>query len=239
MFLAATARPRFDGEGRVVFSGNVGCWAFVTEQPAQRNSRNRQADTMEMKAITSVKRENVKAFLIEKVIPAIIEKWPSSDYGETIYIQRDNARTHVPPNDPDFVAAASQNGFDIRLTCQPPNSPDLNILDLGYFRVIQSLQQKMCAKNIPELISAVENAFSDYSPMKLNYMWLTLQLCMKEIMKLEGGNRYKVPHINKKRLQRLGQLPTQISCEDTLVKRFDWRWIGRTLVVSGDCLTVV
>ncbi|CAA0807020.1 Unknown protein [Striga hermonthica] len=160
MFLAATARPRFDGEGRVVFSGKVGCWAFVTEQPAQRNSRNRQAGTMEMKAITSVKRENVKAFLIEKVIPSIIEKWPRSDYGETIYVQQDNARTHVLPNDPDFVAAASQNGFDIRLTCQPPNSPDLNILDLGYFRAIQSLQQKMCARNIPELAIGV------YSPTR-------------------------------------------------------------------------
>ncbi|CAA0835537.1 Unknown protein [Striga hermonthica] len=55
MFLAVTARPRFDGGGRVVFSGKIGCWAFVTEQPAQRNSRNRQAGTMEMKAITSVK----------------------------------------------------------------------------------------------------------------------------------------------------------------------------------------
>ncbi|GER32738.1 mariner transposase [Striga asiatica] len=100
MFLAATARPRFDGEGRVVFSSKVGYWAFVTEQPTQRNSRNIQAGTMEMKAITSGKRENVKAFLIEKVILAITEKWPSS--GETIYVQQDNARTHVPPNDPDF-----------------------------------------------------------------------------------------------------------------------------------------
>ncbi|GER31849.1 transposon protein [Striga asiatica] len=75
VFLAATAHPRFDGEGRV------------------RNSRNKQAGTMEMKAITYVKRDNVKAFLIEKVIPSIIEKWPSSDYGETIDVQQDNART--------------------------------------------------------------------------------------------------------------------------------------------------
>ncbi|CAA0824878.1 Unknown protein [Striga hermonthica] len=66
MFLAATTRPRFDGEGRVVFSGKVGYWAFVTEQPAPRNSRNMRAGTMEMKVVTSVKRKNVKAFFIEK-----------------------------------------------------------------------------------------------------------------------------------------------------------------------------
>lgn len=218
MFLAATARPRFDSEGRVVFQGKIGCWPFVTEQPAQRSSRNRQAGTMEMKAITSVKRETIKAFLIEKVIPAILEKWPRSEHRETIFIQQDNARTHVPPTDPDFLAAASQSGFDIRLTCQPPNSPDFNILDLGFFRAIQSLQQKMRARTTPELVRAVEKAFNDYSPIKLNYVWLTLQLCMKEAMKLEGGNRYKIPHINKKRLQRLGSLPTQITCETVLVQ---------------------
>lgn len=31
-----------------------------------------------------------------------------------------------------FQAAASQYGFDIWLMCQPPNSPNLNILDLGF-----------------------------------------------------------------------------------------------------------
>ncbi|CAA0806006.1 Unknown protein [Striga hermonthica] len=77
MFLAATTRPRFDGEGRVVFSGKVGCWAFVTEQPAQRSSRNRQAGTMEMKAITSVRRENVKAVLIEKGTVRLEVDWKS------------------------------------------------------------------------------------------------------------------------------------------------------------------
>ncbi|KAL6581619.1 hypothetical protein OROMI_007542 [Orobanche minor] len=218
MFLVATARPRFDDEGIMIFSGKIGCWPFITEQPAQRNSRNRQAGTMEMKAITCVKRETIKVFLIEKVIPAVRERWPRLGRGETIFIQQDNARTHVLPNDPNFLEAASQNGFDIRLTCQPPNSPDLNVLDLGFFRAIQSLQQKMRARTIPELVHAVEKAYDDYPPIKLNYVWLTLQLCMKEIMKIGGGNRYKIPHINKNRLQMLGRLPTQISCDPVLLQ---------------------
>lgn len=218
MFLVATARPRFDNEGNVVFDGKIGCWPFIYEQEAQRRSRNREAGTVEMKAITSVKRETIKKFLVEKVVPAIQEKWPRSECEETIYIQQDNARTHVPPTDPDFVAAASQSRLDIRLTCQPPNSPDFNILDLGFFRAIQSLQQKMRARTIPDLVQAVEKSFYDYSPVKLNYVWLTLQQCMKESMKLEGGNRYKIPHINKERLQRLGGLPTQISCVRALVE---------------------
>ena len=33
-----------------------------------------------------------------KVIPAIREKWPNKDM--TIYIQQDNAKPHINPNDP-------------------------------------------------------------------------------------------------------------------------------------------
>jgi hypothetical protein len=40
---------------------------------------------------------------------------------------------HIPVDDPKFVAATQADGWDIRLTCQPPNSPNLNILDLGFF----------------------------------------------------------------------------------------------------------
>jgi len=39
-------------------------------------------------------------------------------------------------DDEDFRIVASQDGIDIWLKCQPPNSPDLNILDLGFFRAI-------------------------------------------------------------------------------------------------------
>lgn len=39
--------------------------------------------------------------------------------------------------------------------CQPPNSPDLNVLDLGFFRAIQSLKYKEASKTIDELVSGV------------------------------------------------------------------------------------
>jgi hypothetical protein len=36
-------------------------------------------------------------------------------------------------NNPIFCEAAQQDGLDIRLTCQPANSLDFNILDLEFF----------------------------------------------------------------------------------------------------------
>ncbi|WOG98144.1 hypothetical protein DCAR_0417485 [Daucus carota subsp. sativus] len=127
MFLAAVARPRFDSEGNVKFSGKIGIYPFVTKEPAKRNSINRAAGTIETKAMTSVGRSTIRSFLIEKVLPSVRSKWPSDDANKLIVIQQDNARTHVDPSDPEFCEAARQGGFDIRLMCQPANSPDLNV----------------------------------------------------------------------------------------------------------------
>lgn len=62
MFLVAVARPRFDNEGNETFSGKIGIFPFVNEQPARRTSVNRVAGTMEKKPITSVTTEVSKMF---------------------------------------------------------------------------------------------------------------------------------------------------------------------------------
>ncbi|XP_058776079.1 uncharacterized protein LOC131650383 [Vicia villosa] len=64
MFLDAVARPRFDDEKNVTFSGKIGIFSFVYEQPARRSSVNRVGGTLERKPITSVTREVNKSFLI-------------------------------------------------------------------------------------------------------------------------------------------------------------------------------
>jgi hypothetical protein len=37
----------------------------------------------------------MRQFLIEKVLPAIVEAWPAEDVGQTILIRQDNARPHI------------------------------------------------------------------------------------------------------------------------------------------------
>jgi hypothetical protein len=73
-----------------------------------------------------------------------------------IYIQQDNAPTHLKVDDPLFCEASKQDGFDIRIICQPPNSPYFNILDLGFFRAIQAIQYKKNARTIQELLPTVQ-----------------------------------------------------------------------------------
>jgi len=204
MFLVAQARPRFDAQGNEIFDGKIGVFPFVTKEPAKRTSANRVAGTMETKAMSSVNRDVIRSFFIEKVLPAIKEKWPREDLGSTIFIQQDNARTHISLDDPEFLREATKDGFDIRLMSQPPNSPDLNVLDLGFFSAIQSLQHKESPKSVDELVSAVVKSFENFSSVKSNHIFVTLQLCMIKIMIANGSNKYKIPHMNKKRLEREG-----------------------------------
>ena len=138
------------------FYGKIGCFPLVTYENAQRNNKNRLAGTQVVKPITSITRDVIRDFMVHKVLPAIRAKWKREDVNQPIYIQQDNAPSHLEVNDPVFCEAAKQEGFDIHLICQPPNSPDFNILDLGFFRAIQSIQYKKQAKTVEGLIPAVQ-----------------------------------------------------------------------------------
>ncbi|XP_057808843.1 uncharacterized protein LOC131023314 [Salvia miltiorrhiza] len=185
--------------------------------PAKRTSKNRLAGTMEEKQIQSITKEVMKACYISKLIPAIWDKWPQFA-SKTIYIQQDNARPHIKDNDPDWRAAATANGFDIKIIHQPPNSLDTNINDLGWFRAIQSLQVQSVATTEHELVQAVEKSFEELSPHTLNAVFLSLQGCLIEIMKVRGQNCYKLPHMKKGVLSRQGALPMSLEVPKELVE---------------------
>ncbi|XP_047961814.1 uncharacterized protein LOC125206616 [Salvia hispanica] len=217
MFMCAVSRPHFGMDGQATYDGKVGIFPFTEVLPAQRKSKNRPRGTMETKAIHSVTKEVMRDCLINKIIPAIKAKWPvwaSKD----IYIQQDNATPHITAMDPDFQAAANSDGFKIQLICQPANSPDTNILDLGFFRAIQSLQYEKPCKTVDELVGNVCSSFAELSPQTLNRVFLSLQACLTEILLCRGGNGYKVPHINKDRLQRTVGLPNVLEVEEDVVR---------------------
>lgn len=52
---------------------------------------------------------------------------------------------------------------------------DMNVLDLGFFRAIQSLQHQEAPATIDELVSAVEKSFEELSSTSLDHVFLTLQ----------------------------------------------------------------
>jgi len=57
----------------------------------------------------------------------------------------------------------------------------------------------------------------EYCPYKANIIFVTLQTVLKESIKVKGNNNYKIPHMQKQRLEREERLPLQISCEASLL----------------------
>lgn len=161
-------------------------------------------------------RNRSRQFLIEKVLPAIQQVWPQELAHETIWIQQDNAPSHVPRDDPAFLHAVAQTGLDIRLMQQPANSPDMNILDLGLFASLQSMTDALVSNNLDQLIRNVEQQYNAYDADKINRVFLTLQACLLEVMKNGGGNGYKIPHMYKDGLERAGNLPDVLECDREL-----------------------
>ena len=56
----------------------------------------------------------------------------------------------------------------------------------------------------------MEKSFNDLAPRTLENVFLSLQSCMVEIMKVQGQNKYKIPHMGKASLRRYAQLPTNL-----------------------------
>ncbi|XP_042030051.1 uncharacterized protein LOC121776981 [Salvia splendens] len=217
MFMCAVCRPYFGEDGDVIFDGKIGIFPFTTKEQAQRKSKNRAKGTLETKPIQSVNKEVMRDCLIHKIIPTIKAKW-SANISKEIFIQQDNARPHIMHNDAEFQSVANTDGFKFHIICQPANSLDCNVLDLGFFRAIQYIQDDKLARGVDDLLSNVQSSFEELSAQTLNKVFLTLQTCLTEILKVEGGNGYKTPHINKDRLSRLGILPQTLEIEENVVK---------------------
>jgi transposase-like protein len=217
MFLCAVARPRFCFATNKKWNGKVGIWPIVEQSPAVRSSRNRTAGTLVTKPI-EVNKEVYRGLLVEKVLPAIKKLWPPN-YSGKIRIQQDNARPHINNDDAELQYAIKRTKLDIELTYQPPNSPDLNVLDLGYFNSIQALQQQQQSTTIEDLIESVEESFRNLHLNKLDNVFLTLQTVMDQVILHDGSNNYRIPHMNKEKLQREGRLPVSISCSEALVTK--------------------
>ncbi|KAH6805808.1 hypothetical protein C2S51_030639 [Perilla frutescens var. frutescens] len=77
----------------------------------------------------------------------------------------------------------------------------------------------METNNVDELVNAVVTFFENLCPTKLNKIFLTLQSCMLEIMKIQGHNAYKIPHMGKYALSRQASLPLNLEVPPELVRQ--------------------
>ena len=213
MFLCTVARPRFNTSANSWWDGKLGIWPIGDWEPVQQGSKNRPKGMLVWKN-KMVTKDVYRDLLINKPIPAILDKWPRRDrMSRTIYIQQDGAKNHIREDDKEFNNTLMEQEIDMKLYTQTPNSPDVNLLDLGFFWAIQSFNDAS-PKNEEELIQSVQDAYKNYLQHKLNQTWLTLQSCFNQIILHHGDNDYSIEHISKAKLEWQGQLPDILDVVD-------------------------
>ena len=167
MFLCTVARLHFNPSVNSWWDGKLGIWPIGDWEPAKWGSKNRPKGTLVWKN-KMVTKDVYRELLINQLILAIMEKWLRRDrISRTIYIQQDGAKNHIREDDEEFNNALMEQDIDAKLYMQTLNSPDVNLLDLGFFRAIQSFNDAS-PKNKEELIQSVKDAYENYLQHKLN-----------------------------------------------------------------------
>ena len=95
---------------------------------------------------------------------------------------------------------------------QPPNSPDFNVLDFGFFNSIQSRQYQEAPTSIDELINCLK-AFNGIKYDKLNKIFLSYQCALESSMSVGGSNKYKLQHIQKDKNKSNGVKYDNMFCD--------------------------
>ena len=185
------------------FDGKIGIWPIRKWEPVKRSLKKCAKGTPVWKN-QCITWDVYCEYLIQKFLPAVKERWPRSN--RRIRLQQDGAKSHILEDNVEFKEAVDKIGLNLTMFTQLPSSPDTNILDLGFFRAIQSFNDD-CPANEEELIKSVEKEYSEYPLRKLNHVWLTLQSCLNMIIENDGGNDYNIPHMGKESLERRGLLP--------------------------------
>lgn len=214
LFLSAVARPRFNHTTRQWFDGLIGIYPAGYIGAYQRRTKHHNVGDPKWVDV-SITKDVYRKMLVEKVLPDILAKWPDSN---PILLQQDGAPAHINDDDEVFkqkVLELFSDAGAVRLYTQPAQSPDLNINDLGFFASLQSKYYMHSPKDALELIEMIEGTFQSYPLTTLNRIWLTLQGCMNEILDNQGDNKYKIPHMNKDRLERTNSLPVSIKATES------------------------
>ena len=139
MVLVGVTCPRRNLQTGEIFDGKIGCFAIGDKVEAKHTSKHCEKGSIEFKSCTMTREVYIR-YLCEKVIPSIIAKWPQmmqpdgSLFDKTIYLQADNAPAHVKEDQfQEIIKDIDTQGLTFKLRYQPPNSPDLNVLDLALF----------------------------------------------------------------------------------------------------------
>jgi hypothetical protein len=125
--------------------------------------------------------------------------------GNPYFIQQDCARPHTADGTiRDLEAGCRDDDFVPINVTQPPNLPDLNINNLGFFASLKVDVKRICTHctSRAEMMVNVMKAFEEYPRDKIDGLWACWFNNLRNIVASDGGNDYKQAHKGRKRRKR-------------------------------------
>jgi hypothetical protein len=194
MLVSALGRPRRGRKG-FTHTGKIGTWRVAGSKVAQRKSKNHARGDSYMDDI-NMTADLYSEMMEELVFPAVREAYAGED---VVYVQQDGASPHTGKDmlaRLNVLGASYSTGPRIVVVQQPPNSPDMNICDLSFFRALATDVHKSrlgCNKSIfdkDQLAADVEAAFEAYPVDALEGMWDYKEHVMAKVIAADGDNVY-------------------------------------------------
>ena len=209
MFLSCVARPLFNEDGSVKFSGLVKVVPVVQEYIAQRTTKNqRRGDVMTKNHhVNSETYHNL--FVKGGVFDAAEEKTPWLK--SFTYIQ-DGAKAHTAEGSVRELEKAGSDPLTVpvadrvcaKFLTQPAQSPDVNVNDCAFFSSLQTQIRKKGTYNTnrQEYLDLVKEEFEAFDPYRLDRIWAIMFDNLRSILKNRGGNDYQPEHNGKRKRQK-------------------------------------
>lgn len=87
----------------------------------------------------------------------------------------------------------------IEVKIQPPQTPDVNVLDLCLFaswaRRNHKFQRHARGGDKRDLWKNIQHSWSEYPADLIERAFQNRELALREIIRLDGGNKFNIPHV--------------------------------------------
>ncbi|CAI9727468.1 Hypothetical predicted protein [Octopus vulgaris] len=162
--------------------GKVGFWPVAEQRQYVRNSRYHQRGDPYWRNLSCDGAFFCRTLDVD-ILPACEE------HGIRI-LQMDNARPHIVNNLDASIAEVMARHPTVQLLLQPPQSPDLNPLDEGIFKVLADKVELKNPTTRHELHEAVLQSWEELSERKIRGCIQHQIRVRRQIVDCRGGNRF-------------------------------------------------
>ena len=205
MCLAVVGYPHHRPDGSW-FDGKIGLWPLTQVTPAVRNSRNRLVGAPVTSTVNMTAKRYVSYFTqADGIVAKIRERLHHLRYSG-IQLQQDGARPHIGGGAVTLINAALQdNNWNAWMVNQSPQSPDLNVLDLGLFHGMKKNADtiKGTGQDIKTCVERMHLAYQQYPSDRLQHVYGVLYEVYRLTLASNGDNSYKLPHSGVRRRLRV------------------------------------